>query len=239
MRRIHRVQYKKGVSKNSRSKKPAFTLANPHETGSTIRNITKPRYRVEIIVAERRIKGFANTGADINVMSKSSASKLKLPLCKTKIKLRPYGSKPIRCAGYYEGSIMFKNAATTARFYIVPGDSETLLSGQLCEELGIIKFNNCTKECSGKLRAVRKLHSSDSDIFAKYPEVFMGVGTLIDHEVHFYMNNKIPPVAQAARPIPFHLRERFQQAIVQMEEQRIIEGSQTRCSHPKTMVISE
>ena len=56
-----------------------------------------------------------------------------------------------------------------------------------------------------------------------HPRAFEGTGTLKDHTVHFYIDSQVPPVAQLPRPIPFHLRERFDKEIQSMEEAGIIE----------------
>lgn len=223
-KRVHRLQLKKRKPKQIKEEAFALQPANPHASAPVIRKITKPRYKVHVVVAEKRIKVFADTGADINVMSAKTATKLNLPLRKTRTRIRPFGSKSIRCTGYYDGFVMFNCAASVARFYVVPGDVETLLSGQLCEQLGIIKFNKDIRTSNGKM--IRSAAISDefkSNILEQYPTVFTGVGTLKDYLVHFYVDQKIPPIAQASRPVPFHLQDRFQRIITQMEEAGIIE----------------
>ena len=46
-----------------------------------------PRYEVEVVVNGEVTKAFADTGADIPVMSRACAKKLGLKLCKTKMKI--------------------------------------------------------------------------------------------------------------------------------------------------------
>ena len=67
---------------------------------------TSSRYEVDVIINEKHTKAFADTGADISVMSVEAARKLNLKLHKTKMKIRPYGAKPLRCKGSYIGTIM-------------------------------------------------------------------------------------------------------------------------------------
>lgn len=219
-KRVHRIQCRKRISKTHCSQ--AVQPANVHDF-ALIRATTAPKYIVKIVLAEHRIKGFADTGADINVMSEKTASKYKLKLWKTKTRIRPFGSKPIKCVGYYEGFASFGDNVASTRFYVIPLEVETLISGKLCEELGIIKFNPAIKRKKEKdIRAVHKDEFTAS-IIQQHPQLFKGVGTLKDHEVHFHVDESIPPVAQAARSVPYHLQSKFSNAIRQMEEDGIIE----------------
>lgn len=81
----------------------------------------KPRYQVDVIIREKVVPAFADTGADINVMSYKTASKLKIPLKETKTKVRPYGSRSLECAGYYDGTVSIGDAFSVARFYVIEG----------------------------------------------------------------------------------------------------------------------
>ena len=58
---------------------------------------------------------------------------------------------------------------------------------------------------------------------SQYSEVFTGVGTLKNQKVELLIDSSVPPVAEPARPVPFHLRERFLKEIETMEAQSIIE----------------
>ena len=62
-----------------------------------------------------------------------------------------------------------------------------------------------------------------ASIMSQCPEVCTGVGTMKNHKVKLHIDNSIPPVAELARPIPFHLRERFLKEIQTVKEQNISE----------------
>ena len=102
---------------------------------------SKPRYQVKVVIKENIVPVFADTGADISVMSFEEAKKLNLPLKRTRAKIRPYGSKTLKCTGFYDGTVMFRETVANARIYVIKKTLETLLSGRLCEELGIIESN--------------------------------------------------------------------------------------------------
>lgn len=183
----------------------------------------RPRYQVHVIVKEQEITAFADTGADVNVMSSTTANKLQLPLMETQVRVKPYGSRSLKCLGSYEGCVTFGDAFAVAKFYVVDASVETLLSGKLCEALGIIKFNaheTFTDKVIHRIVCKDKIKQS---IINSYPSAFRGIGTLRNYQVHFYVDPEVAPVAQAARPIPFHIRDRFEREIQLMKEQDVIE----------------
>ena len=60
-------------------------------------------------------------------------------------------------------------------------------------------------------------------IVAKYPDVFKGIGKLRNHQVKFYVNENVNPVAVPPRAVPYHLKSRYDKAIKEMLEADIIE----------------
>lgn len=178
------------------------------------------RYEVTVGIKERVVKVYADTGADISIMSKRMANQLQLSIAKTSIKIKPYGSNNLKCLGHYTGPVMYVEVVANVRFYIVKKDLETLLSGAVCEELGIIKFQGPT---NSNICSVNVDNTNIRDLTAKYPDLFKGIGTLKNHTVKLHIDDSITPTAEPARPIPFHLKARFQEEIKKMEENNIIE----------------
>ena len=191
------------------------------------RTSKKPRYQVEIVIKETAVTAFEDTGADICVMSLVNAKSIDLPLTNTKIKIRPYGSKSIKCAGFYEGTVMHGQAVANIKMYVVDQQLEMLLSGRVCEALGIIKFNS-EPAFENAEELIRRTGTSQDEHTAKviqrFPNVFTGIGKLKDHTIHIHIDESVPPIAAPARPIPFHLRERFDNEIMKMQEAGIIEN---------------
>ena len=183
----------------------------------------KPRFQEDIVIKEQKVKARANTGSDICVTSLRQAQELGLPLSKTKMKIHPYESKSMKCCGYYIGTVRYGDTVANICLYVVKQDVKTLLSGRLSEELDIIKFN---KSPGGPEEVIRKADIKDTvkdSIMSQYPEVLTGVGTLKNHKVKSHIDSSVPPVAEPARLVPFHFRERFLKEIETMEEQNIIE----------------
>ena len=57
----------------------------------------------------------------------------------------------------------------------------------------------------------------------KFPSVFQGIGKLKNFEVKLHIDQSVPPVAQSARRIPFHLRNKVEAELDRLEEQGIIQ----------------
>ena len=180
------------------------------------------KYRVKVVIKEQQTPVFADTGADICVMSQKTANKLKLEVQETKMKIRPYGSHPKRCIGEYTGTIMYNSNVANAKIYIIDSRVETLLSGPVCEELGIISFNGANIYKTDTPTA-QPSSEAKKELINRFPTLFQGIGTLKDHKVKLHVNKDIPPVRQPARPIPFHLRGRLEKELRKMEEENVIE----------------
>ena len=191
------------------------------------------KYEVEVIIKEKPTRIFADTGAEVSIMGYKTAKKLKLPILPTNMRIKPYGSSSKSCLGVYIGTIMHKEAVVNAEIYIIDKNVETLLSGPVCEELGILQFSretlvNRVESSSDKERLVRR-----------FPTVFSGkVGVLENYKVKFHIYETVPPVVQPARPVPFHLREKLNRELQAMEESNIIEEHHGPAPWVSNLVVS-
>ena len=189
--------------------------------GRAIRKVTRNNYTTEVIIKEQPVRVHADSGADICVMSSKNAKKLKLKTLPTKMKIKPYGSRPQKCQSVYVGTIMFGENVTTAEIYVVDKNVETLLSGPVCEELGILTF---TKMANTRRTRKEEKDEEKNKLMKEFPEIFNGkIGELKNHEVNFHVNKNMTPVVQPKRPIPFHLQSRLDTELRKMEEEDIIE----------------
>ena len=181
---------------------------------------TKSRYTVNVVIKERKVPVFCDTGADVCIMSEATAKKLKVAVVPTAMVIRPYGSKSQKCKGETCCTVMFKESVANAKFYVLGAEVETLISGAVSEELGIISMNQTGSSSVLKTRRVSKLKSK---MLAKFPSIFKGTGTLKNHKVKFYIDEDVPPVYQPPRPIPFHLRSKMDRELERMEKDDVIE----------------
>ena len=201
-----------------------------------IRKVMHNKYTTKVIIKEQPITVHADSGADICVMSARNAKKLRLRTFPTNMKIRPYGSKPQKCQSVYVGTIMFGSNVTTAEIYVVKKNVETLLSGPVCEDLGILTF---TKTAHTLRTKEEETDRDKKKLIEEFPDIFNGkVGVLKDYEVNFHVNTKIKPVVQPKRPIPFHLRSRLDKEIEEMEKNDIIEEHHGPVTWLSNLVLS-
>ena len=58
------------------------------------------------------------------------------------MRIKPYGSKTMKCHGEYVGTVMYGEAVANTSIYILDKNVETLLSGNVYEDLNIINYNS-------------------------------------------------------------------------------------------------
>ena len=180
----------------------------------------KSKYALNVIIHERKVPVFCDTGADICIMDRRNAERIGLDIMPTPMRIRPFGSRSQKCLGEATCVVRHKHNVANTKFYIIDKRVETLLSGAVCEELGIITLN--ADDTSSVLKT-ENVSEAKAKLIEKYPSIFSGVGTLKNYKVKFFIDENVPPVCQAARPIPFHLRDKLDAELEKMEREDIIE----------------
>ena len=208
--------------------RPCRFIGHVRRAGVKCKKKERSRYEVDVVVKENIVTMFADTGADISVISKGLADKLQLPLQSSRMKIRPYGSQPMKCLGYYVGAVMFDNRVANIRIYVVDKEVEPLLSGYAAEALGIITLNSQTEDVESNksyLSSIKRVASTPygKELMKKFPECFKGIGKLKNHQVKLFVDDNVPPVACPPRPVPFHLQDRMKVELDKMEKAGIIE----------------
>eukprot|EP00795_Rhopilema_esculentum_P005121 gene5121-biopygen179 len=74
-----------------------------------------------------------------------------------------------------------------------------------------------------RFTASNKADEKLSTLLDKYRDVFKGLGKLRDTEVQLNINQEVIPKAQPPRRIPFHIRQKVQDAVKELQRQDIIE----------------
>ena len=186
----------------------------------------KLRYEVPILIKEQVVNMFADTGADISVMSKTLAKELNLPLVHTKMRIKPYGMKKrIKCVGYYVGPLMYEDIVAHVGIYVVNNPNvEPLLSGSASEALGIITFNGGSGAAVRRCTEDKETEDPVKQVYiSKFPPVFDGVGEFPNYTCKYYVDKSVPPVACPPRTVPYHLEAQYDKEIEKLETAGIVE----------------
>ena len=165
-----------------------------------------------------RISALIDSGAAVNIISEAVLSTLRSSpqLTSANIKIFPYGStKPLPIAGAFTCSTETEHKKTVAKFYVMKGDSCTLLGYNTAKELGLIKVVNSVSSPSSSTVA--------DELLETYPELFQGIGKLRDFQVKLHINKDIQPTCQPHRRVPFHVRQKVEEELKKLEEEDIIE----------------
>ena len=89
-----------------------------------------------------------------------------------------------------------------------------MLSYKTAMDLGILDFH---------VNHVSDTVLVHEQLCRQYPGIFNGIGKLKGVEVKLHIDSSVPPIAQKARRIPFHLRKKVEKDFDHLEEQGIIE----------------
>jgi len=162
-----------------------------------------------------KMKMMIDTGASTDILDEAAFQKMNqtqpIKLTEDTCRMFAYGSQSqLRVLGKFDANIRANGKQVTSTVHILQGTHGSPLSFATANELGLvdIKVNNVT---------------THSNVIEQYPTVFQGIGKLKDCEVKLHIDKSVPPVAQSARRIPFHLRKKVSAELKKLEQEGIIE----------------
>ena len=168
-----------------------------------------------------------DTGASVNIIGEDTFQKfgqnIRLQKCKTSI--FAYGaSETLPIIGKFEATLETKSKLTVADLHVVKGNNVCLLSYETATNLGLVTVH-VQQINSSKIPDANKQKRplSLTGVLQKYPNLFNGIGQLKDFKLKLHIDKTVPPVAQPARKIPFHMRQKVKAAIEKLEQDGIIE----------------
>ena len=176
---------------------------------------------VKVKINDQPVKVLLDTGASTYILDKATYDKLSavkpIALTKSPVKIFAYGSQsPLPVVGKFDATIESKRNISVATIYVFEGSAGSLLSYNTANDLGLIKLSvNATNG---------KPFASDT-LKERFPKLFNGISCLSNFEFKLHMDEHIPPVVQAARRIPFHMRRKVSEALNELEKPDIIDLS--------------
>ncbi|XP_071500346.1 uncharacterized protein [Diadema antillarum] len=237
-------------------------IANHHDNGSEtgetpatdthrLFTIGQSRNKTRVKIADIEIDMLVDTGASVNIIDartyewmRGRASPTDLRLTPTHIRLFPYGATtPLPVIGEFSARTSCSTQlSTTARFVVVHGSSGCLLGRDTAAALQLIRVGDeSVQETNHNASAIHidahlASHHVD-DLQRQYPEVFAGFGKLTEYKVRVHVDPDIAPIAQPARRIPFHLREKVDQKLQELIDMDIIEPVSGPTSWASPLVV--
>ena len=173
-------------------------------------NVVLPHARVKVENVELDI--LIDTGASVDVVDEATFARFspKPKLTRTNTRLVGYGSRRhIPHLGQFEATLETDSLIYVDTIHVVKGASGCLLRYATALQLGLVKVIN---------------HVDSEEIIKQYPALFDGsIGALKDYKVKLHIDTSVEPVAQPHRRIPFHVRKKVEDKLVELENADIIE----------------
>ena len=147
--------------------------------------------KITVTVNGIPISMIVDTGASTNIMDESTFAKLQsIELQSTSSRIFAYGSESqLSVLGKFQANIEACGNAVNTTVHVVQGEYGSLMSYETAVSLGVVDIRVNTIETGDQLAQ-------------KFPSVFQGIGKLKNLE---NIDQSVPPVAQPAQRIPFHL----------------------------------
>ena len=166
-----------------------------------------------------------DSGASVNVIDRCMWEWLKgkrvkcVSTCRiSDKKIYGYGNdKPLNVAGCFNANVSVNDKCVHADFFVVEEKGQALLGKQTALDLGILQIH-VPKETVNVLSSDRK-----SVITQKYPKCFEGIRKLNNFQLKIPIDEHVTPVVQQIRRILYHLREKLEKKLRELEQYDIIE----------------
>ena len=157
------------------------------------------------------------------------SAKGKIRLQKSAAQLFAYNTKkPLKTLGQFTATIESKQRVTVADIHVISGIAGCLLSFKAASDLSLLTLHiNTVQDCP----------LTSEYIAACYHQIFDGIGQLKDFEVQLHIDSTVPSVAQNARRIPFHMRQKVATVLEELEKQDIIESVEGPTSYVSPIVV--
>ena len=174
-----------------------------------------------------------DTGASTDIIDKATfefiTRRHPVTLQPASTRLFAYGSHtPLKTLGKFDALIESKTKYTMSTIHVTDGQSGSLLSYNTARELGLITL---------QLNTLAEKPLTSLQLRERFPNLFQGIGKLKDIEVKLHIDTSVAPVAQTARRLPFHMRQKVAAALDKLHKQDIIERVEGPTPYVSPLVV--
>ena len=185
---------------------------------------------VKIVIGGVHTQCLVDSGASCNLVGEDEvralrARGLQIDVRASRKRVAAYGNSPLDIAGEFLADSTLGARTLPTLFVVIRGSGQILLGRPSSLAFGALVLPdvhtaNATQEVKPTSSSFR------TSLEQKYPDVFNGVGELLNYETKIYIDDTVPPVAQRPRRIPFALQTKVQSKIRELLEGDIIEEVQ-------------
>ncbi|UYV83268.1 K02A2.6-like, partial [Cordylochernes scorpioides] len=198
-----------------------------------VKTVRSDKWSAVIIINGKKTTVHLDTGAQINVLPHKVINQWpsRPEIRPTSLKAFAYGNTELPIVGKCNVLCQYGEKKGMFEFIVADVEAQTLITGDTCENLEILRRINHINTDE------MKLCSETQKILEQYHEVFQGVG-LINSECKIYTKPEYSPVQVPPRRIPTSLGAEVQSELEKMVKQGIVTKiyHETEWSHPMVVV---
>ncbi|UYV77846.1 K02A2.6-like [Cordylochernes scorpioides] len=198
-----------------------------------VKTVGSDKWSAVIIINGKKTTVHLDTGAQINVLPHKVINQWpsRPEIRPTSLKAFAYGNTELPIVGKCNVLCQYGEKKGMFEFIVADVEAQTLITGDTCEKLEILRRINHINTDE------MKLCSETQKILEQYHEVFQGVG-LINSECKIYTKPEYSPVQVPPRRIPTSLGAEVQSELEKMVKQGIVTKiyHETEWSHPMVVV---
>lgn len=204
-------------------------------------------WRALIRVRDKNVSFKIDTGADINVISKSLLYELGLNenvLLPVKANVTTFSGEKLNVLGKFSTDCQYQNQTGKLYFYVVDFDCDSIVGLSGSEKLNLVKRVESLK--TDQINGRVNVKSNNAHVkckvipvqFSEFSDLFDGSIGCVAQPVNIALKDNAVPVVTPPRKIPFALMDKLKCKLDEMLEMRIIDKvtEPTEWVHPVVLV---
>lgn len=176
------------------------------------------KWMADIVINSKVISFMLDTGADTNIISLNTFTKLNLhtkDIKPSSHKLSTFSGHILPTVGQCTIKISYKNKNYLVNFHIVDLNCQNTLGRKTCKTLNLVKKVNTV---SFSLTT----QSNSQDIIEKNRDLFEGLGCIRDLEVNLTLKPDTTPSVDVCRRVPLQLQNPLKEELLSLEKSGVI-----------------
>ena len=185
-------------------------------------------WKVDLMIKGRKVKAKVDTGAQVNVISKTLTDRLNIPLANSCVKLTSYTGNKIPVAGKTTLICVYKDSSFAIDFIVTSTPSATTILGL---------------ETSEKMNLFQRVHEVEkgesktiNGLIDEYKDTFGSLGCF-ESEHHIEVDPKVEPIVSPPRRIPLAQRKKLSTKLEEMERDGVIKKVEDPTEWVNPMII--